>query len=164
MKLELKDLLNKKRTTLKFDLELQEESFFDGYEQVKFLAPIKFNGSATMIEGVVELHGLASTRLELTCSRCLQTFPFDLELELFEKFSNVTANEDEDIIFMDSDTLDITQIIEYNISTALPVQRLCKENCKGLCQHCGTDLNKSTCSCGVEDVDPRLAKLRDLLK
>ena len=52
--------------------------------------------------------------------------------------------------------------MENNILLTLPIKRLCKEDCKGLCQQCGNNLNLSTCQCDNDDIDPRLAKLKDL--
>ena len=46
------------------------------------------------------------------------------------------------------------------------MKNLCKEDCKGLCQKCGTDLNKEKCSCKAEEIDPRwkpLVNLKDKL-
>ncbi|WP_341458640.1 DUF177 domain-containing protein [Clostridium tetanomorphum] len=100
--------------------------------------------------------------MELTCSRCLEKFSKDIEIEVNEKFSSDNANKDDDYIFIDSDAIDITEIIENNITLSLPIRRLCKEECKGLCQTCGTNLNHSRCNCKNEDIDPRLAKLKEL--
>jgi len=46
---------------------------------------------------------------------------------------------------------------------ALPMKPLCGEACKGLCRHCGTNLNKSSCDCAPTWDDPRLAPLKGLL-
>ena len=45
---------------------------------------------------------------------------------------------------------------------ALPVKPLCAESCKGLCPHCGKDMNLGSCDCEGAGVDPRLAALRGL--
>jgi uncharacterized protein len=45
---------------------------------------------------------------------------------------------------------------------ALPMKPLCAEGCKGLCPHCGTNLNEATCTCTNEWSDPRLEPLRAL--
>jgi uncharacterized protein len=37
---------------------------------------------------------------------------------------------------------------------------LCSETCKGICPHCGTDLNKGSCTCEKNTVDPRLEVLK----
>jgi uncharacterized protein len=41
---------------------------------------------------------------------------------------------------------------------------LCKETCKGLCPHCGKDLNATICDCRMEFIDERLAVLKKLKK
>jgi uncharacterized protein len=40
---------------------------------------------------------------------------------------------------------------------------LCRDDCKGLCPQCGTNLNRETCTCSPKWEDPRLAALRGLL-
>jgi uncharacterized protein len=46
---------------------------------------------------------------------------------------------------------------------AIPMRPLCREDCKGLCPHCGTNWNTGTCACDVRWQDPRLAGLQSLL-
>jgi uncharacterized protein len=41
---------------------------------------------------------------------------------------------------------------------------LCREDCRGLCPRCGSDLNVSECGCVVEEVDPRWRALQLLKK
>lgn len=142
--------------------ELNEKSFVYDNETILFSKPIVLDCSLQLKDGIVSLDGTIDTELELTCFRCLEKFKYRLQLELHEKFTNNIDNEDESIIFIDSDKIDITDVVKNNIIMALPLNRLCKENCKGLCQVCGTNLNLSKCTCEVVDIDPRLAKLQDL--
>ena len=66
------------------------------------------------------------------------------------------------ILFLfENDRLDLDEIVENNIISMLPIKRLCNEDCKGLCHQCGINLNHNTCKCEIEDVDPRLAKLKN---
>ncbi|MBR3961677.1 MAG: DUF177 domain-containing protein, partial [Clostridia bacterium] len=39
----------------------------------------------------------------------------------------------------------------------------CSEDCRGLCSNCGANLNGGDCGCNVKQIDPRLAKLAELL-
>ena len=159
MFVDLKDLLSKKKISKELDLTIEEKSFNDSNEEIEFLSPIVFNGSINIIGDIINLTGTVKTKIQLICSRCLEPFPYDINLKINEKFSNIIANEDVDVIFLDSDT---TEIIVNNIILTLPIKRLCKENCKGLCQQCGSNLNNSVCNCVKDDIDPRLAKLKDL--
>ena len=45
-----------------------------------------------------------------------------------------------------------------------PQRSLCRPDCRGICPQCGTNLNTGSCDCDKEDIDPRLAPLRNLLK
>ncbi|SUY61625.1 ribosomal protein L32 family protein [Clostridium sporogenes] len=63
-------------------------------------------------------------------------------------------------MLLKNEAIDVTEVIENNIIIELPIKRLCKKNCKGLCQQCGANLNFSKCKC-EKDIDPRLAKLKD---
>ncbi len=42
---------------------------------------------------------------------------------------------------------DIQQLIEECITLSLPQLRRCKPDCKGLCPHCGANLNEKECNC-----------------
>ena len=70
--------------------------------------------------------------------------------------------EDEQIIFVEGDSIDITEIVENSIISTLPIKRLCKNDCNGLCHQCGKNLNEDSCQCTTNDVDLRLAKLQEL--
>lgn len=162
MKIDIFDLTSKKITNQPINLSLEIDKLYDGYEYVNFSKPIILKGSLSLVEDIINLDARLTTEFILACSRCLEKFNYPLDIEIKEQFSRDKDNKDEDIILIESDKLDITDIIENNIFLALPMARLCKEDCKGLCQECGNDLNKSTCSCTKENVDPRLAKLKDL--
>jgi len=58
--------------------------------------------------------------------------------------------------------LDVGGMLWEEFVLALPVKPLCGEACKGLCPHCGKDLNAGPCGCGEADFDPRMAALRGL--
>jgi uncharacterized protein len=45
---------------------------------------------------------------------------------------------------------------------SLPMKPLCRQDCRGLCTVCGTNLNRETCDCKRDWEDPRLDVLRKL--
>lgn len=147
----------------KFDYEFTLNSInFDG-EEIVSLEPVKVHGEVRVYNNILTLKAKVNTVLELTCSRCLENFSLPINLELEDKFTNNTSmDEDDDVVLVQGDALDIADTIVKNIISTLPIKRLCSENCKGLCQQCGTNLNKANCKCDNGDVDIRLAKLKDL--
>ncbi|WP_315114920.1 DUF177 domain-containing protein [uncultured Clostridium sp.] len=160
MIVDLSDLLKKTITKKDIDITMEEKGFYDGIEYIAFLKPIKFEGEFNLIEDTISLNGTVTTTLELTCSRCLAKFAKEVEIPIEEKLSK-EENKDDDYIFIEGDVIDITEIIENNIIVSLPIRRLCNEECKGLCPNCGVNLNNSACNCGENDIDPRLAKLKN---
>lgn len=63
----------------------------------------------------------------------------------------------------DGKTIDLDPIVREQVLLALPVSVVCQEDCKGLCTHCGQDLNEKDCGhSGKKEVDVRLAKLKDI--
>ncbi|MBU5590851.1 DUF177 domain-containing protein [Clostridium sp. MSJ-4] len=134
---------------------------YDG-ENICFSKPIELNGDISSTGDIINLVLQVSTELELVCSRCLEKFNYPLNFQMNEQMSFDEDIEDEDIIILNNDKLDVTEFVENSIILTLPMKRLCSEDCKGLCQNCGTNLNIQSCDCYKHDIDPRLAKLKDL--
>lgn len=119
--------------------------------------------------------GRATTRLELPCSRCLESFslPVDAAFELRYVPQPEASREDEaereiaedDLItaFYRDGMLDVLELLREQFQLALPMKPLCSEGCHGLCPQCGTNLNRSSCACRPAWEDPRLAPLKSLL-
>ncbi len=93
--------------------------------------------------------------LELTCARCLQGFPFPLDLEVDRRF---IAGEDpfistqeslmqDDIVFLPDGLFSPLRMVEEEFILELPMIPLCQEECRGLCTSCGQDRNLSPCLC-----------------
>ncbi|MFQ5791837.1 MAG: DUF177 domain-containing protein [Acidobacteriota bacterium] len=74
------------------------------------------------------------------------------------------TDEDLAVGFYREERIDLRLLIWEQIYLALPMKPLCKQDCRGLCPHCGTNLNLEACRCVEETADPRLAILKTLLK
>lgn len=162
MLIDISDLISKKTNKKEVSVSFEGKNItFEG-EDIQFVDSIKVEGTITTIGDIINFDGTIQTTLNLACSRCLENFNYPLEIEIHEKFSKVLHDEDNDLIIINSDKIDFFSIIETNIILSLPMKKLCSEECKGLCSVCGTNLNHSTCNCEKNDIDPRLAKLREL--
>ena len=74
------------------------------------------------------------------------------------------GKDEEEFIVCADDTLDLAPLVTEDILLELPTRILCREDCKGLCPKCGTNLNESTCDCNQDaEVDSRLSVLLTLL-
>lgn len=143
-------------------LGLQEEEY-------AFLTPITVTGRCSSGENVVTIKGEISYRLRAVCCRCLEPFIIDQRLPWMEEFRqadrvmSVDAVEYDDASGMwwfHGRSIDLTEPVRENIITSLPAKAVCREDCRGLCPHCGANLNVSPCRCRKDSVDPRLAILQ----
>jgi uncharacterized protein len=110
--------------------------------------------------------------VSLVCSRCLERFRFQTA-DRFDLYCDIgpqaPPGEEREL---DADELDVTYLEEGRINTdhllrenillSLPVQPLCREDCRGLCPQCGANLNLGPCGCQAPSGDPRLRVLRTL--
>ena len=144
---------------MSFELEPFE---FEG-EEIRAIENVNVEGLGISEKDVILIEASVKTKLKLNCSRCLDTFIYPIDIDIEERFTkSKELQEDEELIFVEDDTLDIIQIVENCIISTLPIKRLCKEDCKGLCPECGVNKNVENCNCIDYDVDIRLAKLREL--
>ena len=113
--------------------------------------------------------GTASTRLEAVCSRCVEPFEvpvsasFDLryvpQAQNLGEGEQEVAEDDLATAFYRDGVLDVIELLREQFTLALPMKPLCGEACRGLCQQCGANLNKTQCDCAPAWEDPRLAPL-----
>lgn len=133
-----------------------------GDEKITVNSPIGLKAVIINAGGQLIIRGTIDAKLLLKCSRCLEDFEYELNTSFEEELSRESNNED--IIFIEGDILDMTDIVVNNILLSLPMKFICSENCKGLCPKCGKNINIHECSCEDENLDPRLAVLKDLLR
>jgi uncharacterized protein len=72
-------------------------------------------------------------------------------------------DEDLTTAYYRDDVLDLADMLREQFYLAMPMRPLCRDTCRGLCAHCGANLNIDTCGCQSEWQDPRLAGLRTLI-
>jgi uncharacterized protein len=129
------------------------------------LEPVKVRVQAWKDGETYHVQGRQSTEAELRCSRCLTTFSRPLSMEWHRILTDAEPQEDEeDMVKVDPDQpVDVTPFIREALLLELPLAPVCREDCKGLCPECGVNRNEQTCHCNTRRVDPRLAKLQELL-
>jgi uncharacterized protein len=120
----------------------------------------------------IRLNGDLSGGFELACARCLEPVGQKLERKfdlLYRPLGadagreelSVTAAEAE-VGYYQGDGLLLEDALREQVLLAIPLKVICHEDCKGLCPHCGKNLNLEQCSCVEPVEDPRWAALKDI--
>ena len=137
-----------------------------GFDEYSLVEPVSCQGEAQHQAAAFAVRGAYHTVAELCCSRCGQAFSMPVAGEFSVSFVTgqpVDWDGEQDVYELQGDQADLGSVIAGEIFFSLPMQPLCKEDCRGLCPHCGVNLNESSCSCRDEQIDPRWEKLKDLL-
>ena len=165
MVIDISKLLTNDGSSIVIDKSVEIESHIFNEQDITISNPIKASGDIKSIRGVLYLTLSISAKYTAKCSRCLADTAEELNFTINEVFSKPgLENENDDVIILDSNEIDLKDIIVQALSCALPITSLCSEDCKGFCPECGCNLNFETCNCEVDDIDPRLAVLKDFLK
>lgn len=115
-------------------------------------------------EGIY-VSGTALVEVAGECSRCLDPFEYDFEVDVQELFfyeepSPADLDEEEDTQrWVEHESIDLEPVLRDAVVTALPFQPVCRENCEGLCSECGIHLADEP-GHHHEIVDPRWAALQ----
>ena len=120
---------------------------------------------ASQVGRDVLVRGRLGGEAVLECRRCLKPLrgPFDEEVTFLYRsgLSAVEAEAEEVYVLADrAREIDLTQAVREHVILAVPQYPLCDEACRGLCPHCGADLNQGPCSCSSKRADPRWAALQ----
>ncbi len=115
------------------------------------------------------LEGKAFLSLRIPCSRCLEPVEVPFELELcqdldMDKSEEERAEDLDEQPYVSGYYLDVDQLIGNELLLNLPMKILCREDCKGICNQCGMNLNRGSCSCEGSLPDPRMSVIQDLFQ
>lgn len=115
----------------------------------------------------VLIQGETDVTIAIPCDRCLEEVSVQIHLVIDRRYplGNPSAGEDEDAEdtdYMTGSNLDVDRLIYDEILVNWPMKVLCREDCKGICRKCGTNLNYKTCSCDRTEPDPRMAAIQDV--
>lgn len=134
------------------------------------LRTVDINCLITKTAGTIFIKGKLSAIIDIGCSRCLEQtklpfgadFSYTLIPAKVENKEDLELKEEElEISHYHGDFIDLTPIICEQIILQIPIKALCSEDCKGLCPHCGINLNVSSCNCHLDFADNHMAVLKN---
>lgn len=164
---------------IRFDEELAEgEIDFGG--DVRQAGKLHAVGEAELLSntlGEIRVRGHVDTALKLECDRCLEPvqYPLDTDFDLFYRplpkgpLPHEVAIDDGEsqIGFYQGNGMELTDVLREHILLSLPMHKVCRDECAGICPSCGTNRNTTQCSCAETVKDERwaaLSKLRESLR
>jgi len=158
----------------RFDVELPpgEIEFFD--PKLRQTGGLKASGKVELVTGSlgeIRVTGHLQVPMETDCDRCLEpaSCPIDADFELYYRPVEEGYGEEKAIDpgeaemgFYEGDGIELNDVLREDVLLALPMQRLCQEDCKGLCPVCGQPRNLRECQCQTAAADDRWEALKSL--
>ncbi len=163
MILDLKRIFATENSVLEINhsLDMSDVDFMGNYP---LKTPIKITGSVSNRASVVSLKLTIEYVFAAPCDRC-GVFTEHNHTVIVDKLlaTAIERQESDTIITVPDMKLDVDEFVYSEVILDLPSKHLCSEDCKGICFKCGKNLNDGECGCSTKEVDPRLAKLMELL-
>ncbi len=118
--------------------------------------------------------GILKTEAVTQCVRCLTEARiqvnasvqaiYENEKSIRETRNEVVSPEEQIVTPFNGDWIQPEDELRESILLDLPTLPVCSTNCKGLCPHCGANLNTESCNCGEKDMEisPWRVALKDL--
>lgn len=154
------------------DIKIAGDAIDLGDEDVVLKGDIQFTGAIEKHSYEVDVAGNIKAAAEVICHRCLK--PIETELDISFKIAYVSSEyesrekdiqiggDDLDVAFYEDDKIDLAELVREQIILNSSETALCKPDCAGLCQKCGTNKNEKNCDCSEREIDPRFKVLENL--
>jgi uncharacterized protein len=166
------DLSRIRQAETRFERTFDPSAMATEGDEYRIVAPVELAFDIHKDKERFRLEGTLKTTLELSCSRCLETFQTPLDIDFDQRYmpqaeatSELEAEVPEDDLetsYYRDEEIDLNDLIHEQFYLAMPMKPLCRDDCKGLCPQCGTNLNTGTCDCAPVWEDPRLAALKTI--
>ena len=112
--------------------------------------------------GILRLQGSITAEMICVCDRCGEEFESTKVTEIDAVITTEESEDNPDFFVLESDSLDLDDVLSTCFILDMETKFLCREDCKGLCPSCGKNLNHGACGCRKQ-IDPRFAVLEQLL-
>ena len=150
MKLDITKGIQRKGVDVPFDLEdAWGEDHWNG-DTIAYIRPVSFSGTYMLADETVIVRGIARAVIESPCARCLAATETSVEAEVEEAFIRDKGEEreaDDDQYMYSGHVLELDEAVRTALLLEMPSRVLCKEDCRGLCDQCGANLNINECLC-----------------
>jgi uncharacterized protein len=145
MKLDVKSLVN---APMGESESLTIELFNEVVDDDVLAERIRGNLTLTKLEDEILAKFEGKAKLKTACDRCAAEFVQEIPFRFSEEYSLDRKHSDPETPSVSSQfEIDVTEPLRQEMISAIPVKNLCKEDCVGICQKCGKNLNDGPCEC-----------------
>lgn len=161
MRLDLREIIEIPGGSVPFQCELETDRL--DFPSVRaYKAKPRAEGRVYNEAGVLHLEGELTAEMVCICDRCGCEFDSVKTTVLDATIVEEDTGVNPELFILEGDEIDLDEILSTCFILDMETKFLCREDCKGLCSRCGSNLNLGPCGCRKE-IDPRFAVLEQLL-
>ena len=120
-------------------------------------APLHLQAVAELVNSDIRISGHLDTQIHTECDRCIAQMELAIsqDFDLFYRPVSAISHEGEsrvsggelDVGFYPGEGVELEEVIREQVFLALPMKKVCRPGCRGLCPVCGSNLNVAACEC-----------------
>ncbi len=160
------ELTKNKGTTYHYDFLMSLKDADGADIQARDSVKVAIDAAYLGKEKGILVEGRFKSLMQGRCHRCLKEFKLNLSGDFREEVQlegeGTCAGGQGSVCT--GEAIDLAALAREHLLLSLPLKLLCREDCRGICHMCGQDLTEQACTCTVELLDPRLEKLKELIK
>lgn len=148
------------QSAVRYDSREREIPLREATEALEGMVCLKVEGLSFVLDiekddqEWVHVRGVYRANLSDVCSRCAERFFFPVSREIDitfipqEALQALGSEESGDMMAAyQGSTIDLFPYLMEPVFLEMPMNPVCLEGCRGLCQDCGVNLNVSSCTC-----------------
>lgn len=115
----------------------------------------------------IDFQCAGTVTIVIPCDKCLEPVDYKINIDYFKDLDMNKSSEEkiadlDEEVYLEGTKFD-TEVFVYNeILVSLPMRILCKEDCKGICNRCGANLNMGSCQCDNAEPGTGMSKILDV--
>jgi uncharacterized protein len=146
-KVDISGLLAGSRQVMVIDDRVPIEPF----EGLIFPEPVRVALELRQADRMLAVTGTINARVHGECGACLEDVDLEIHVDVEERLDPSHGRDVDpfgDSNVLTGERLDVADLAQQSVLSALPMGLRCNPECRGLCPTCGSNRNTSECSCG----------------
>lgn len=129
---------------------VEDEVPIEPFEGLDFPEAVRIRLALRQADRMLAVEGMVDARVHGRCDGCLEDVDLQMHVEVDERLDPSQGRDVEpfgESNVLTGERLDVADLAQQSLLSALPMGLRCSADCRGLCPRCGANRNAGECSC-----------------
>lgn len=131
-------------------MAVADEVPIEPFEGIAFPEPAIVRLELRQADHMLAVDGSVDVRVRGQCDACLEDVDLKIHVDVDERLDPSQGRESDpfgESNVLTGERLDVADLAQQVVVSALPMGLRCRQDCKGLCEVCGANRNGTDCTC-----------------